>query len=263
MLHSSASRLPGYALDMTMRHLPLLCGLLPFAGVWTAWFLGIANGSIPLCNPFLDGCVSISATGRPFPGSLAFRASLLPQAALLVVLWILVAGWLARVSVAGRSRRRLVLAAGIVGALSLVVYTTYLGTDSAVYNFMRRFGIYGYFAGTIVAQLAVSLALRRSVGRISRGWQWLMLACCTLPFVMGIVNLALKALLTNSDPLENAIEWQVALLMQVWFVGLWVAWRQTGFAVSVEIQPADLGTSAAAKAPDSLSAERPSSFSSE
>ena len=53
------------------------------------------------------------------------------------------------------------------------------------------------------------------------------------PFLLGLLNLLQKVLLDEPDKLENSIEWTAALLMQVWFVLLYFAWRKSGLAVIV------------------------------
>ncbi|HNP66228.1 MAG TPA: hypothetical protein PKH39_20040 [Woeseiaceae bacterium] len=211
-----------------LQFLPLVVAILPLAGVTAAYWLNINAGVLPACLPFLDGCTSISATGRYLPGSMPFRAALLPQAALLGVMWWISVEWLQR-HYSTRSRLRgLVLVTGVVGALALIVYVTFLGTNHPVYEFMRRFGIYFYFLGTALAQLLLTLCIERS--RLRQ----VMLAIVLMPFVLGIANLFLKPVLVDPDGFENAIEWVAAFLMQCWFALLFVAWRRTGLIVRVE-----------------------------
>lgn len=56
-----------------------------------------------------------------------------------------------------------------------------------------------------------------------------------LPFALGILNMILKAVLENADRAENVIEWNVALVMQGYFVVLYSAWRSTGFSADVRV----------------------------
>ena len=211
-----------------LRFLPLLVAILPLAGVTAAYWLNINAGVLPACLPFLDGCVSISATGRYLPGSLPFRAALLPQAALLCVTWWLSIAWLQRLYSVRFRLHRWILVTGVVGALALIVYVTFLGTTHPIYEFMRRFGIYFYFLGTVLAQLLLTLCIERS--KLRR----VMLAIVSMPFALGIANLCLKMLLSDPDGIENAIEWISAALMQFWFVLLFIAWHRTGLSIRVE-----------------------------
>ncbi|MGB5257719.1 MAG: hypothetical protein WBN07_06335 [Woeseiaceae bacterium] len=201
-----------------------------------AYWLAVESGILPACSPFLDGCVSISATGRYLPASLVFHAVMLPQSVLLAVLWYFSALWL-RAMANSEGAAKAIIIAGIVGAMALILYVTFLGTRGNFYEFMRRFGIYFYFLGTATAQVTLAIALLRhakrsgalQLRRYATGMLWL----CGLPFALGILNVVLKSVLADADPAENRIEWISALLMQAYFVVLYLAWRHTNFAVHV------------------------------
>jgi hypothetical protein len=209
-----------------IRLLPLFAGLVPVMGILAAYLLNAEAGVLPSCMPLLEGCTSISSTGRHMPGSMVFRAVLLPQAAILVFIWWVGVGWLKSVAPLSRVRHA-ILACGIVGAVALVLYVTYLGSHQLFYEFMKRFGIYFYFLGTALAQILMTWAMPRSSLRTT------MLAVIGTPFALGLINLAQKVLLTNPNNIENRIEWISALLMQVWFVLLYLAWRRSGLALIV------------------------------
>ena len=68
---------------MSLRLLPLLAGLAPLFAAYMAFGIGVYAEALPACIPFLDGCASVSATGRKPPGSYLFRAVMLPQSVLL------------------------------------------------------------------------------------------------------------------------------------------------------------------------------------
>jgi len=210
-----------------IRLLPLFIGLAPVVGISAAYWLNVDAGILPSCMPFLDGCTSISSTGRYMPGSLVFRAVLLPQAAFLLVLWWFSIGWLKSVSPAARGRTA-ILICGVIGAVTLIVYVILLGTTQAFYEFMRRFGIYFYFLGTALSQIILTWSMPKSRLRST------MLVVIGTPFVLGVINLLQKAVLTNPNNIENRIEWIAALWMQVWFVLLYFAWRKSGITVSVQ-----------------------------
>ena len=211
---------------MLIRGLPLVTGLAPLVGINLAYWIGVDAGILPSCIPYLDGCTSVSATGRYPPGDRLFRAVMLPQSILLAATWYLAAAWL-RSLVPGSKGPRAVLVFGLLGAAALIIYVTYLGSKVPVYEFMRRFGIYVYFLATGVAQLVLTLTLKRS------GWRQAMLWVVITPWIMGLANFAQKALRADPDRAENAIEWIVSVLMQVWFMLLYVGWRKTGFRVAV------------------------------
>lgn len=204
---------------MLIRVLPLVVGLLPIIGVTIAYLISVRAGTVPACMPLLDGCTSISATGRYAPGSTPFAAALLPQAGFLAVLWWTSAAWLRQVAPDARSAR-IILICGITGAVALILYVAFLGTKQPFYEFMRRFGIYFYFLGTAISQLLLTLALPPSWLR--RAMLWVILT----PFALGVLNLLQKEMIRVPNNIENRIEWSVALLMQVWFVLLYFEWRK-------------------------------------
>jgi hypothetical protein len=223
---------------MLIRSLPLIAGVVPFAAINLAYWIGVNWGPLPACLPYIDGCTSISATGRYPPGSFLFRAVEMPFSVLLVVVWYFTVAWLGKLRPAlDKSRRSWILAWGIVGAIALIVYVTFLGTKEAPYEFMRRFGIYFYFLGTAVAQIFVSLHLLKVAARLTalRRVTLTLLWLSLLPFALGILNLVLKEILADPDAMENAIEWVAASLMQAWFIALYFAWKRTGFDATVSV----------------------------
>jgi hypothetical protein len=209
-----------------IRALPLIIGLAPIFGVTAAYWLNVDAGVLPACMPLLDGCTSISSAGRTMPGTMPFRAVLLPQAALLAMLWWISTRWLKQVSPASRSPRAIMIC-GLAGSIALILYVTFLGTQQPFYEFMKHFGIYFYFLGTALSQVFFTWSMPRSKLRN------LMLFVIGTPFVLGLLNLLQKAVLAHPNNIENRIEWTAALLMQVWFVCLYFAWRRSGIALIV------------------------------
>jgi hypothetical protein len=160
------------------------------------------------------------------PGSMPFRAVLLPQAALLVMLWWIGVRWLKSISPESGATGAIMIF-GVTGALALVLYVTFLGTQQPFYEFMKRFGIYFYFLGTALSQVLYSWQMPRSRLRS------LMLWVIGTPFALGLINFLQKVVITQENNIENRIEWIAAVLMQVWFLLLYVAWRRSGITLTV------------------------------
>jgi uncharacterized membrane protein YidH (DUF202 family) len=225
---------------MLLRYLPLLAGILPLTAMFGAFWIGVANDVLPACFPLVDGCVSISATGRKPPGSFLFRAIMLPQALVLTAVWYFSALWLQALDPGARPKTaRLMIISGLVGAAALIVYVTFLGTKEPIYEFMRRTGIYFGFLGTAVAQLSLALVLVRVARKTHREKlqqiATVLLMLCAVPFALGILNMILNAVLEDSNATENRIEWIVSLIMQLYFFGLYLAWRSTRFEAAVRV----------------------------
>lgn len=228
---------------MLIRILPLLTGLLPIMAIHASLIVAMNAGSIPTCIPYLDGCTSISATGRYEPASFIFKPAMLSESVVMVLYWLFNVAWLRALTKASGGDVRVgrgIAICGVTGALALVLYVTFLGTQTPIYEFMRRFGVYLYFLFSIIAQIMLArqtLKLSRtlkqdSVENVAKAQMLLAL----IPFALGALNLLLKATLADPDAAENVIEWIFALLMHVYFVLTYFTWQRTGFDGNFVIQ---------------------------
>lgn len=230
--------------SMPFRFLPLATGLLPIIAIHASLLLAIVAGAIAPCIPYLDGCASISATGRYEPAVFLFKPAMTVEAVLMVCYWISNAIWLRALSrVTGQHAgpsTALMSILGVVSALALIVYVTFLGTQTPIYEFMRKFGIYFYFLFSVIAQIMLAgkvLGLSKqlelvSVATISRMQLWL----AAMPLALGALNLALKLTLDDADSAENMIEWTSALLMHVYYVLTYFSWRDTAFGFNWTVE---------------------------
>jgi len=230
---------------MILRLLPLLTGLLPIVAIHLSLLVAIDAGAIPSCLPYIEGCASISATGRYEPASFIFKPAMMSEWMLLVVYWLFNVAWIRSFSrVTGESGRagRWMGFLGCAGALALIIYVTFLGTQAPFYDFMRRFGVYLYFLFSVIAQIILAshtIRISRSLrlhGMLTIGRAQMALAL--VPFALGALNLVLKATLADPDPAENVIEWVFALLMHIYFILTYFNWRETGFGAVWSVRQA-------------------------
>jgi hypothetical protein len=221
---------------MLLRLLPLVTGLLPIVAIHVSLVLAIHAGAIPSCFPYLEGCASISATGRYEPASFVFKPAMMSEWMVLVVYWLFNVAWirsLAREAGASKKTSTWTGIFGCAGAFALILYVTFLGTQAPFYEFMRRFGVYLFFLFSVIAQIllardTISLSATLGLPRIRKiGNIQLLLAL--IPFALGALNMILKSTLENPDPAENIIEWIFALLMQIYFILTYFTWKETGF----------------------------------
>jgi hypothetical protein len=205
--------------------LPLAIAVLLVVAAHLAWWMSLRGGHVPACIPYLEGCTSISRAARHGLGNHVFRLLVLPCTALLALHWWASARWL---SPDGTLRGGVwLIVLGIVAAVALAVYATFLGTEGAAYRFMRRYGVVIYFGASYLAQL-LFLRMGRSAGippRMRAG----MLATCALMLMLGVGNVAASAFVVDpvlKDRIENLLEWHLGVLLVAWYLlqaGLW--WR--------------------------------------
>lgn len=211
--------------------LALAAGAVPFIVVHVAWLMSLRYGYVDACNPYLSGCTSISAAARHGAPNLLFKAVMLPYTTLLLAYWLAAARWLTLLDTRTRMVTWIVPLA-VAAAAFLALYTVFLGSDGHFYQLLRRYGVMVYFAGSFFAQLLFALRLLTlaRAGRFPSRWiPRTALALSLAVLALGLTNYAGAYLLEDNDALENAIEWQAALLMSVWYLVTWVAWRSDRF----------------------------------
>ncbi|MEL1266219.1 hypothetical protein [Pseudoxanthomonas putridarboris] len=205
--------------------LPLSIALLFLAAAHVAYALSVHGGHVPACVPYWEGCVSISRAARHGLGNHLFRLLVIPCAVLHALVWWLSAKWL-RGGVA-------MLVLGILSALALAVYATFLGTQGEVYQFLRRYGVVVYFGFGYIAQLALMRRAHRAQA-LPAPTLAVMSSLCLVMLALGIGNVLAGAVVDDPDAKdrwENILEWWLGLLMVGWHVALAWGWRRQSLAV--------------------------------
>ena len=228
----------GWNVDPALWPLPLLAGLLPLMATVLAYLLAIRLGLVPECNPFFDGCVSISRAARHDLPNILFRALLLPAAVLQTMCWLLCPGWLRALGAAPDRWQRALPALGVAAGVFLALYGAFLGTEGEGYRWMRRYGVVLYFGLTCIGILIVSdqmqrrLRGRRLEGRIA-------LALCAMLPLLGLAHVLLPLWWPDpaaKDALENITEWWGGAIFTAFFFVLAWAWRSTGLRLLLRCQ---------------------------
>lgn len=223
--------------DLPLWPLPLLAGLLPLAGTAVAYALSVRLGLISDCNPFVDGCVSISRAGRHGLPNILFRSLLLPAAVLQALCWLLCPGWLRTLGAPPDRWQKVLPALGVIAAGCLVAYGSFLGTEGEGYRFMRRYGVAFYFGLTCIGMLIVSQEMQRrwAGGPMERRIALALLALCAALPLLGLAHvlLPLAWAAPSKDALENITEWWGGAIFTAFFGVLAWAWRRTGFTAQL------------------------------
>ncbi|MDO8419799.1 MAG: hypothetical protein Q7S90_07165 [Rubrivivax sp.] len=222
--------------------LALLAGLLPAAAALLALWLAVRAGLVPACNPFIDGCVSISRAARHDLPNHVFRALMLPAATLQGLVWLLTARWL-RAGLGATPGLRALAPLGLAAAVALVLYGSFLGTEGQAYRWLRQYGTVVYFgftclclllAGDAMVRLAAShrLALPRALPRA-------LALLAVLLVTLGLVNAIVAALFGDAVKarIENVTEWWGALVFVLGFAALAAIWWRVGLRVTIAPPP--------------------------
>ncbi len=208
--------------------LPLLawgCAILPCLTIHTCYLIAASYGHVEWCLPYWDACSSISATGRQMPEKILFKAGMIPSALLTAWLW-----WNLRLRLINTVKdisivsTNSMLILGLLATFFLILYTLALGIEGQTYQSIRRVGVTLSIAFTFMAQL-LGTSLFGKLGQALINAEviyWykglLSLLCCLL--LTGIVSVFLDIWMGERyDSLEDAFEWNMALMLQFWFAG--------------------------------------------
>ena len=197
---------------------------MPLVAAHLAWWLSLHDGLVPACNPYIEGCVSISRAARHGMGNPLFRMLMLPCAMVQVLCWLTAAHWLRRESGA---RMRALPWLGLVAGASLCLYATFLGSEGDVYRVLRRYGMTIYFGATYLALMALLRVMSRQQppGAAFRPLRTVAIGM----LLIGLTSVATSALVHDPamrDRWENVLEWHLGLWLTAMFgVLAWRWWR--------------------------------------
>jgi hypothetical protein len=222
--------------------LALAAGVLPALASLGAWWLATHAGLVPACNPFTDGCVSISRAARHELPNHLFRALVLPAATLQALVWLAQAQALsAQGGSAVQRGARAMAVIGVAAGIALVLYGSFLGTDGQTYRWLRRYGTLVYFGGTCVALLLLGRALQQLHAdarlQLPRTHERVLLVLLSLIVALGLGNVlaGLWAGAALKDRIENATEWWGSLGLTLAFVTLASLWRRIGLRIEFSV----------------------------
>ena len=209
--------------------LALLAALLPLAAGLVAMALSMHLELVPSCNPFIDGCVSVSRAARHGLPNHIFRSLMIPAATLQGLVWLLAARWL-RGELGPAASSRWLAPLGLLAAVALVVYASFLGTEGPIYRMLRQYGTVVYYGFTCICLLLASGALNRMAraGKLAlpRAVRGVLLTLGLALVTLGIVNAIVAAFFGAElkGRIENVTEWWASLIFVLGFAALAALW---------------------------------------
>lgn len=211
--------------------LPVVAGLLPVIGALVALWIAGEAGLAPRCNPLLEGCISVSRAARHGLANIIFRGLLLPAAILQALTWCLVQHWLRQQGATPGGRVRAIAPLGVIAGIFLVVYGTFLGTEGATYQWLRRYGTVVYFGFTCLNMLFAGGAIRMlaEAGMLRAPWRLdrALLVLCGVLVTMGVANTLAAPWFDEDlkDRIQNVAEWWAGLTFSLVFFALAALWH--------------------------------------
>ncbi|MEM7020576.1 MAG: hypothetical protein AAF512_24945 [Pseudomonadota bacterium] len=226
---------------MPLQYIALITGLLPLIFIHAVYLIAANTGYVDWCVPHLDGCTSISKTGREGLGHYVFKATIIPTSVFMMFYWLLLYQWLLKIGDSKSLSNQSLPWLGVLAGIFLIIYATALGTDGDFYRNLRRYGIIVFFSATFFAQLLttwrISQVLKRTPGAVPRPIFNIKLGFATGQFFIGLVHLYGEFRLEGEakDLLVNILEWNVTVLIMAYPIATYFAWRATGFKASLTV----------------------------
>jgi len=219
----------------------LIVTFLPLLTIVISYFISVQAGLVPACIPFVEGCTSISRAARQGNAIFLFRPGMMITAVFLVWYWYLAQLWLFQLTQRRNKTTRLMFWLGTLGALFLILYADFLGSEGDFYRLMRRYGITLFFACTLLAQF---MQLRQQLLLVKSPQSFPLLkeivtaqyVICLIILLIGLTSVILKMLQMNSDESENILEWNVTFFILLFFLGSYFAWKESQFQLKPRVK---------------------------
>ena len=219
---------------MKLWALPFFIGILAIFSGNLAYLVSLNEGFVDACFPYLEGCTSISKTGRNGLASILFKLTILPVMTLLSAYWIISFKTLKQNILNKILRNRVMMTSGLIGSLFGILYATFLGSDGDIYQLLRRFGIYFFFLGTYIAQILEVIQLSTNpVIKESNSFQLMKLVVILIGLII-LISTPFYGFLEDDDWLENVLEWNITFLIFFYFILSGVLWRKTTLRMKID-----------------------------
>ena len=217
---------------MLLKRLSLGLFIIPSVTIILCLITTIYLNILDFCNPFINGCYSISRVGRSYPAVLLFKPMMIITI-ILMIAYFFEHYRIFKKFLLNKIFLNLILLSGLVSSFSLLVYIIFLGVEgSEIWRFMRRGGIFIYIISLIISQFLIALTYLE----IKNDYQVIIsskiidINFCynVLLIISGIIIILITDIfnLTTSWYVKNIIQWNYFLLMNLFFLNTYFIWKK-------------------------------------
>jgi len=212
----------------------LVAAVLPLLTFAVSYLLSAAGGHVDWCNPYIDGCTTITATGIYYPGAYVLRGGIVSSAVVFVLWWYCTHIWLKDVKDPdpGWGIKLLIWVASLA-SLTLVASMVILGENMVpssdhrgLWNFHSITAVV-FFVFTSVCQIIMTLYMWRHRDVLSTtGFRisTKMLLAVIQALILAVLIVAL-ILGKETDWLINTSEWWIATLCSLFYLTSYSDWK--------------------------------------
>ena len=217
---------------MLIQRLSLGLFIIPLVTVFVCLGVVIAFNIYEPCNPFINGCYTISRIGRSHPGVLIFKPMMLITA-ILIIIYCFEHIRIFKKFLISKIYLNLILLFGLVSATCLLIYILFLGVEgSEIWKFMRRGGIFIYIISLVFAQFFIALSYKKLKddyqvivsSKAIRITFYHSLMIVIFGFVLFLFTNRYLQLTTWNTRI--IIEWNYFLFMSLFFLNTYFVWKK-------------------------------------
>jgi len=217
---------------MLVQRLSLGLFIIPLITVFACLGVAIVFNVYEPCNPFINGCYTISRIGRSHPGVLIFKPMML-IAVIMIIAYSFEHVRIFKKFLISKVYLNLILLFGLVSAGCLLIYILFLGVEgSEVWKFMRRGGIFIYIISLVFSQFFIALSYMKIKDdyQVIVSFQAIKVTFyhSFLVVIFGFVlflftNRFLQLTTWNT---RIIIEWNYFLFMSLFFLNTYFVWKK-------------------------------------
>ena len=206
---------------------PILLATLSWVGLTIifSYVISAATGHSPVCNPFIDGCTTISSTGMHYPAAYFYDFGLIAGPALMSVTWLLIAGWLSNTA-GGKLPKPVIISiiASTVGVFSLSLGEAFLPIEIHTKQIVHVAFTAIFFLTHILSvfYLTFFISYLKAKGTSKKITPKLIFTIAVKEMPLKIVCIIVLVFLTivslQSEPILNdkAVEWCASFAILFW-----------------------------------------------
>ena len=213
-------------MNIKIKNLSVIIFFIPTFTVIFSYIFSLNLNLVPSCIPVIDGCTSISRTGRYYPVNYFFKSLIFISGIFIILYWYKNYFFFNKHFKSNLNKIALVI--GLLSIIFLFLYIIFLG-ESNHYKFFRKIGIFIYILFAIISEFLLSIVYfkNRNYNLFSNNFIKIKLYLSSILIILGILLFPFMIMkIENVTNLRNAISWNYFLLIQISYLSTYFCWKK-------------------------------------
>ena len=213
-------------MNIKIKNLSVIIFFIPTFTVIFSYIFSSNLNLVPSCIPIIDGCTSISRTGRYYPVNYFFKSLIFISGIFIILYWYKNYFFFNKHFKSNLNKIALVI--GLLSIIFLFLYIIFLG-ESNHYKFFRKIGIFIYILFAIISEFLLSIIYfkNRNYNLFSNNFIKIKLYLSSILTILGILLFPFMIMkIDNVTNLRNAISWNYFLLIQISYLSTFFCWKK-------------------------------------